>query len=192
MGGRRVPCLGADPIRSPRPLSAFLSVKGSNNLDGSGLAILKSLFVFRDAEARRQRRPPFRVLPDHALTFLAANPTILLEQVPGLGPTGLARFRHALQEAIQDGQAAPLVVRERRPWVARVTSAETERLRGLKDWRVSLGASLSLDPALLWPMVSLERLARSPNSIETEIAAPNIRRWQREHVASSLRACLAS
>ena len=170
----------------------YHSVKGSNNLDGGGLATLKSLFVFREAEARRQRRPPFRVLPDHALTFLAANPTISLEQVPDLGSTGLARFGHALQKAIQDGQAAPPVVRERRPSVARLTSAEAGRLQGLKNWRVSLGASLTLDPALLWPMVSLERLARSPNSIRAEIAAPGIRRWQREHVASSLRACLAS
>jgi ribonuclease D len=166
--------------------NAFLSVKGVNTLDERGLAIMRSLFLFRDEEARRLRRPPFFVLQDETLVFLSASPEVSLSQVPGLGRTGLQRFGQGLSRAISEGIKAPPV---HRPNVnsERPGREQLVRLTQLKAWRSKLGTSLALDPALLWPTVSLERLAKAPDTFETELSSPDIRRWQLKHFAASLR-----
>jgi len=76
------------------------------------------------------------------------------------------------------------------PLRERVTRQEVERrqgtLKGLKAWRIAEGKALGLDPSLLWPMISLERLARAPGTLDEEIGAPEVRQWQRRHVAAKL------
>ena len=52
---------------------AFLSIKGSRDLDGRGLAVLRSLFQFREQEASRLDRPFFKVIPDSALVKLSSR-----------------------------------------------------------------------------------------------------------------------
>ncbi len=172
--------------------TAFLSVKGSKDLDERQLAVLRSLFLFREEEAIRQHRPPFFVLPDAALIFLAVNPLADLKDVPGLGQTGLKRFGFGLLQAVQRGITAPHVTRPRSVRTLRPTEEQVQRLTKLKEWRTSLGSSFAIDPSLLWPLLSLERLSRDPGSLSAELTHESIRRWQRDVVASSLQACLKS
>jgi len=187
-------CARLEEVRytAPNLETAYLSVEGAKNLDGCGLAILQSLFLFREEEARRQRRPPFFVIPDAALISLATSPTAALSEVPGLGQTGLQRFGRGLQQALRDGLAAPPIHRPPTMTAERVSHEQIQRLSRLKAWRASLSATLSLDPALLWPTASLERLAKAPDTLGVELTSANIRRWQRDHVASSLHAYLES
>jgi ribonuclease D len=176
----------------PNLESAYLSVKGTERLDGKALAIFKSLFMFRDEEARRQRRPPFYVMPDSTLLYLAENPGAPLSSVPGLGQIGLQRFGGALQEALKKGTAAPPVQLPPRERFEHPTYEQTQRLGRLKAWRTSEAASLSLDPSLIWPMASLERLSKAPGTLDAELTSSNVRSWQRERLTPSLRACLKS
>ena len=77
-------CARIEEVRytAPKLETAYLSIKGVKDLDERGLAILKSLFLFREEEARRQHRPPFFVLPDATLIFLATSPEVALSEVP--------------------------------------------------------------------------------------------------------------
>ena len=187
-------CARLEEVRYAAPdlETAYLSIKGAWDLDERSLAILRSLFLFREAEARRQNRPPFFVMPETALIFLAASPTAALSEVPGLGQTGLQRFGRGLQQALREGLAAP-PIRRLPPMPDEGMSREQfQRLGRLKAWRVSLGATLSLDPPLLWPTASLERLAKAPDMLESELASADIRRWQRDRFASALSAYLKS
>ena len=82
---------------------AFLSIKGSRDLDGRGLANLHSLCKFREREARRFDRPLFKVIPDSALIQLASEPEINLSKVRGLSrrysrKPGSRRLRAAINE----------------------------------------------------------------------------------------------
>ncbi|MGB2814718.1 MAG: HRDC domain-containing protein [Dehalococcoidales bacterium] len=185
-------CAGIEEVRytTPNLETAYLSVKGAKGLDGRGLAVLQSLFLFREEEARRQHRPPFFVLPDATLVFLAASPEAALSEVPGLGQTGVKRFGQGLQQAIRNGITAPPVHRPRPIKAVRASEEQVQRLNRLKEWRISLGSSLSLDPSLLWPLTSLERLAKAPDTLSVEFTSDNIRHWQRDVIASSLQACL--
>ena len=187
-------CSRIEEVRYTAPSieTAYLSVKGVKDLDGRQLAVLRSLFLFREEEAIRQHRPPFFVLPDAALIFLATNPQSDLSEVPGLGQTGLKRFGQSLQQALQSGTTAQLIQRPPSTKYARASEEQVQRLSKLKEWRISLGSRLSLDPSLLWPLASLERLARAPDTLTAELTSDSIRRWQRDIVAPALRSCLES
>ena len=178
----------------PDPEAAFLSVKGAHALDGRALAVLKALCAFRESEARRLNRPPGYVLSAQALVFLAANPGADLAKVPGLGPKLARRYGRAIRAALAEGKAAPPEERPRpqAPFPPRMTKEESAMLSRLKKWRAGLGADLRLDPSLLWPMRSLERLARAPRALDAELQAPEIRAWQRAQFAASLRKELAA
>ena len=187
-------CTRIEEVRYTPPdlETAYLSVKGAKDLDGRGLAILQSLFLFREEEARRQHRPPFFVLPNTTLIFLATNPEAALSDVPGLGQTGLKRFESGLRQALRNGMGAPPINRPHLIKVKRASKEQLQRLNHLKDWRKRLSSRLSLDPSLLWPLTSLERLARAPDTLSAKLISDDIRNWQRDVVASSLQACLGS
>ena len=171
---------------APDPERAFLSVKGAESLDPRGLAVLYSLYLFRDEEARRQHRPPFFIMPDIALVSLAASPT-----TDGMGP-GLQRYRRGLQQALHDGlTAAPIQIPPPPPYEPS-TAEQIKRLSHLKVWRAELAANLNLDPSLIWLTPSLQRLAREPESFDSEIHSAGIRRYQREQFAASLKNFLAA
>ncbi|MFC1949053.1 ribonuclease D [Chloroflexota bacterium] len=187
-------CARIEEVRytAPNLETAYLSVKGAKDLDGRGLAVLKSLFLFREEEARRQHRPPFFVLSDATLIFLATSPGVDLSEVPGLGQTGLKRFGQGLRQALYNGITAPPISRPHTIKAVRATREQARRLSRLKEWRTSLASSLSLDPSLLWPLTSLEQLAKAPDTLSAELASDNVRHWQRDVVVSSLHAYLKS
>ena len=185
-------CAKIEEVRytTPNLETAYLSVKGANDLYGQELAVLRSLFLFREEEARRQHRPPFFVLPDASLVFLAINPEAAFSEVPGLGQTQLKWFGQGLQQALYKGITAPPIHRPRLIKAARASEEQAQRLSRLKEWRSSLGTSLSLAPSLIWPLTSLERLAKAPENLIVELESDEIRHWQRNVVVSSLQACL--
>ena len=176
------------------PEVAFLFMKGSRDLDRRRLAVLRELVVFRDEEGRRRGLPPFRVLSNETLLHLAQDPRGGLGQVPGLTMIAQRRLGAGLEEALRRGASSLPVERSRSLFTPdmRPTKGQIERLKALKAWRAEHGERLDLDPALLWPMPSLERLAREPDAWGDEIASSTaIRRWQREELGESLRERLA-
>ena len=177
--------------------SAFLSVRDSRTLDGRGLALLRSLVQFREREARRLDRPPFKVTPDSALVLLASDPYVDLSGVKGLGRFGRPPADKRLKAAIIEGLRSRPATRPKRTWAGEpLGPAERKRvetrLRSLKDWRGRLGRRLQLNPGLLWPAVSLERLALRPYSLDSELTSPEVRNWQRREFGKELKSVLAT
>ena len=178
----------------PDPEMSVFNVKGWRNLDDKGLAILKSLVDYREDHAVRLGRPHFRVIPDMALVALAEKPDAKLRNVRGLGNFARGGLADGIRSAIAEGKSAKPPRRPAQPRPPRIPRGEREgisrRLSKLKQWRISHGKRLSLDPALLWPMKSLQRIARSPNDLETELRAPEVRQWQHKEFGKSLRTAL--
>ena len=186
-------CARLDEIRyvAPDPETAFLSLKGSRRLAGQEKAILKRLFMLREAEARRRNQPPYYVLPHETLTYLASNPAADLAQLPSLRGQVDSRFGTLLRAALQKGLADPPISSPVRYRMEPPTPVEIDRLQMLKRWRANLGRQLSIDPALVWPMASLERLGKAPRTLGAELQSPEVRQWQCEQFATSLGASLA-
>lgn len=167
--------------------NAFRSIKGAESLDGGGLAVLRSLFLFREQEALRRHRPPFFVMPDEILVALSTSRTADLGGFCNAEPP---RFRADLQQALRDGLAAQPIQSIPRMRFEPMNSEQTRRFTSLKTWRTSLAAKLALDPSIIWPMVSLQRLAKEPDTLDTEAISDNVRRWQNEQFTSSLQTYL--
>ncbi|MCH8346588.1 MAG: HRDC domain-containing protein [Chloroflexi bacterium] len=98
-----------------------------------------------------------------------------------------------LRQALQSGVTDPPVERRRANGAEQVqrprkppSPADRERLQRLKHWRAQHATRLSIEPGLLWPMASLERLAREPRTLDDELESPRLRRWQSEQFAESL------
>ncbi len=176
----------------------FLSVKGSRDLDGRGLAVLRSLHSFRENEALMLDRPPFKVLSDSVIAALAADPQADIPKVKGIGRYGRGPGVAKVRRAIREGLGAPPVRRPRqpRPDGERLSPKERararDRLRLLKGWRSDEAAKLRLEPPLIWPAVSLGRLAARPDSLPSELECEDVRRWQRREFGESLRVFAAA
>ncbi len=185
-------CSRLEEVRyvAPDPETAFLSLKGSHRLDGKQRAVLKRLFLLREAEARRRNRPPYYVLPHETLVHLACNPTADLTQIPSLRRQVDTPFGRLLRTALRKGVADPPVPRPTRYRTQPATPIDTELLKRLKRWRIDQGVSLSIDASLVWPVASLERLAKARHTLGVELKSPEVRRWQQEQFADSLSAAL--
>ena len=176
--------------------TAFLNVKGSRDLDGIGLAILKRIFDFREDEAIGKDRPPFKIVGDSVLVSIAAEPDSDYSRIKGIGwwerPSTLKRLKSLVQEARSDGPVKRPSTGQARG--LRLSHKEREqannRLKGLKEWRKMIGEKLEIDPSLLWPTSSLSRLSRFPNKLSDERLEPEVRNWQFDEFGENLSECL--
>ena len=136
-------------------------------------------------------------MPDSALIELASEPAADLSKVKGLGRFGRPPANKGLRDVIDEGLKSAPVTRPKRARTGEALSpAERKkaeaRLKILKTWRKEQGLKLLLDPALLWPAVSLERLARRPDSLDSELVSAEVRSWQQREFEASLSGVLAS
>jgi ribonuclease D len=51
----------------------FIQIRGARTLDSSGKRILKALYLYREHEARRRDRAPFRIMTNETLIMLASH-----------------------------------------------------------------------------------------------------------------------
>jgi len=65
----------------PNPGPLYRKVKGASRLDPRGLAVLEALLEFREAEAQRVDRPPFKVIGNEPLLELAMKKPLRLEEL---------------------------------------------------------------------------------------------------------------
>ncbi len=85
------------------PEKAFLSVKGVKRMTPRQKAVFREIYLFRDSEAKRLDRPPFKVFPNTAIMELAKNPNKNLFSIKGLPARQANAFRHGISKAIQRG-----------------------------------------------------------------------------------------
>ncbi len=182
----------------PDPGHGLFSMKEARGLGGRGLAVMKALLAFRDDTARRSDRPPAFVVPNSLLGELAADPGLDPRDAPSATPGLARRYGDGLRRAVSQGRADPEVERpvSPRPEGPRPSRLEMnairDRLKRLKDWRSAQAKAYVLDPALVWPARSLERLARDLRAMDDEFAAPEVRHWQRAEFGELLAAAAAA
>ena len=179
------------------PELSFRSIKGSHELDGRGLAVLRSLFQFREREAERLDLPRFKVIPNNVILNLASDPRTRLWTVKGLGKYARRPASRGLRTAIEKGmKSQPFTPEKKVPGEETMDPEDREisrvRLRSLKAWRRELAAELQVNPGVVWPAVSLGRLARNPSQLQAELVSPEVRNWQVREFADKLAGHLES
>jgi len=165
-------------FKSTNPEIDFFAVKGSGKVDRSKISVLRSLSKLRIKHAVFHDKPLYRIFSDKTLIELSnADPSVALN-CEGLGAFAFAPLKNELLNAIHRGLQSPsfYVPSKNRPPI--MQPAQKKRLDLLKSWRINTGAKLNIDPSLVWPTSSLERMAMNVNLIKNEINSSEVRRWQ--------------
>ena len=149
-------------------------ITGSAALQGRELAVLRALWHWRDAEARKADRPSFQILRNEELIELAKSAGEGELQLPnGVHSTRRKRLTTLLQEALLLPEAEwPQRVRSVRD---RPTADQEHRMEQLKNRRDRVAEDLQLDPGVIAPRQALERISREPETVGSVLM-----RWQQQ------------
>jgi ribonuclease D len=176
----------------------YVRVKGARDLDGRGLAVLRELYVAREAWARERGRPPFKVLGNEPLVRLAAKRPRAregLQNIPGCSPRVVQRYGDGILAAIARGDGVPEAELPRYPRARkpRVPPAVQRRIEALTRWRAAAAERLGLDPGLLLPRRLVERLAEEARGDgESLRGIEGLRRWRIEVFGREILAAVAA
>jgi len=141
-------------------------VKGSKALSGAALTILKELWIWREAEARRRDRPSFKIMNSEILIDLArwssANPGMDAALMPKAPRHVRNEHRDTLNRILEEAKSKPQAQFTRKPFLSKSrswTEASTQRLGAMKADREKLALELKIHPSLLAANAVLETLA---------------------------------
>lgn len=164
----------AAAVIKERDPETFWRVTGSSELSDRGNAILRALWHWRDQEAQQVDRPAFHILHNEQLVDAAHR----LDkgqnvQISHLRGSRLRRFEDAIAAALAlPATDWPRLIRKSRP---RPSPDQDARFRELRQKRDAVATKLQLDPSLIAPKATLERLASDGAE-----AVGALMPWQRE------------
>jgi ribonuclease D len=142
---------------------------GRKDLSLRELTILAHLCKWRDHEAEKLNRPPYKVIMDDVLVILSKNPP---EKRVDLSAAGLSEkqinlWGDSVLAAIHRGTTAPLVARKQ---VEVKNDAFLRRMEKLKTWRKKVGLELGVESDIILPKPYLSLLAENPPKSEDDLA----------------------
>jgi ribonuclease D len=153
----------------------FWSMKAVRDVPGDRLNVLEALWQWREAEARHQNRPPFKVAGDTVLIELARRLPVdisALHQIPDLSSNQIERYGAVLLRTVQEGQRQPQPhppEYEARPEYM-LDKAAMARFDALRKWRSETARERDVQPDIVLPNSTLLTIAlRNPTSA-TELA----------------------
>jgi ribonuclease D len=189
--------LAALPVPDrPSDEDGYRRIRGASRLPPRGLAVLRALYLQREAWARAEHRPPFKVLSPETLVALAERQSAdqaALTAVPGLSPRLVERYGEGLLAAVGRGLTERMPEPPRGPRPARpvVTAASRQRAEALRKWRAEAAEGSGLDPGVLLPQRLIDALALDPpTDLDGLQAVPGLRRWRVEAFGRPILAAL--
>jgi ribonuclease D len=189
--------LAALPVpERPADDDGYRRIRGASRLPPRGLAVLRVLHMQREAWARAEHRPPFKVLSPETLVALAERlprEVAALAGIPGLSPRLVERYGEGLVDAVGRGLGDPLPEPARGHRSARpvATAASRQRSEALRKWRTEASEGSGLDPGVLLPQRLIDALSLDPPiDLEGLRGIPGLRRWRVEAFGRAILAAL--
>jgi len=184
-------------FEEPEPIElSAVTAKGTYDLSPMELAVFREVYLFRECEAERLDRPPFKVMSNEAILALARDPGRRPEELPGASRHWLAEAAGGLKDAARRGAKAPPVThpsktkRSPNPWYGEAR----ERWQRMHAARLGAAKALGIGAAVLWPTKSLEAIALDPACAAAELSGESgfgVRKWQRQVFGPAVEAALA-
>jgi ribonuclease D len=179
-----------EPARRRKDKDAYQKVKGARRLTPRGLAILREVFAWREAQAEATDIPAFKIAGNETLLALAAAAPRTRDDLAPLRLNGrLVDQATALLGAVERGLALaepdlPRVPREPRPVIPDDVRRRTDALRA---WRAQRAEAEKLDPSVVLPQRLIDRLAETaPRDVQGLARVEGLRRWRIEAFGAAL------
>ncbi len=163
---------------------AYWNIPGARDLNAADLGILRELFRWRDAQARREDRPPFKVLSDATLLRVSesrATSARELARTAGVSDFVLQRYSPALLRAIEQGRAQPQSAwpRPQSRGEAPLDNSARNRLGKLKEWRKTRAVKRGVAPDVIVSNDVLFAAARAnPRTLEALTQVTHLGPWK--------------
>ncbi|MBU0491006.1 MAG: HRDC domain-containing protein [Chloroflexi bacterium] len=168
----------------------FWRIKGAHDLSPHEAAVLRELYLYRDAQARQRNRPPFKIFSDAAMLRISQTQpsarTDLL-RIKGMSQYVVQRYGRGVLQAVKQGlrvapQRPPRQTNDHRP-----DDATLARLAALKAWRKNLGKQRGVDPDVVLSNAVLMALARRNPQTEAELSdVPDLGDWKRQEYGAEI------
>lgn len=151
-------------------------LKGSSKLRPRGLAVLESIWKWREQEAINSNRPPYYILPHELLIKSAIHAEEHPDRVPRFAKSLTARRRSSLKEAYDEGLRVPesRCPQPKKRSGRRATDSDMARFDKLKAVRDAKSAELKIDPTLVASKATLLSLAQNQGE-----AMKLLMKWQK-------------
>lgn len=176
----------------------FWRLTGARDLDDVGRGVLRQLYLFRDDRARRENRPPFRVLTNRTLLVLSeSRPRDLssLQHIKGISKRLARRYGSSLLSAIRRGMKRPLSWEQRprgnhrssKEANGRHTQACRTRFEALRAWRNEAAKAKGVEPDVILTNRTLWAVAcRNPRCHGDLKDVGLLARWQVDEFGADL------
>jgi ribonuclease D len=172
----------------------FWRIKGTRDLDDSGLAVLRALYIYREQRAQSLDRPPFKVLGDRVLLDMSRQcPRSLSElaHIRGLPRHLPPRERRRLLSIIGQGLRDDPPQKPDRASGDRPDEATFDRYEALRTWRKKRAQARGVEPDVVLSNRTLHILARrNPTSPEALAASGSLSDWERQEYGREIVALL--
>jgi ribonuclease D len=163
----------------------FLRFKGSGNLDSRSLAVLEALLRFRDELARKQDRPPFKILGNIPIMEMAQKKPVSVRELKSFGRLSARQIESlgsSLLQRISQALSLPEEVLPSYPYKPRSAydPKVASRIRALREWRVQKSNGLNIDSALTLTNAQIRSLADTPPQKPIDLQRiGGLRNWQK-------------
>jgi ribonuclease D len=143
----------------------YATLEGARDLDPVSLGVLRELYAMREELARKQDRPPFKIMSNLSLVRVArTQPRTLAElaALPGIGEWFIRRHGRDALRAVERGQVRP---QTRLPKPPRgepplPDNASRERYAKLKEWRKTRAETRGVESDVIVSNDALIQVAR--------------------------------
>ncbi len=162
----------------------YWTIAGARDLDKVGLGILREMYRFRDAQARKEDRPPFKILSDSVMMHVAVTHPGTprdLERRGGVSGYAAQRYGRVILEAVARGRAAPQTAlpHPHARGQAPLDNAARTRLGQLKEWRKQRAAGRGVESDVIVSNDVLFAAARKhPRTLEALVAVSGLGPWK--------------
>jgi ribonuclease D len=172
-------------------IPAWQRVKGTQKFSEQQLAILQELCNWRETQARRMNRPPFKVIDNKRLITITQSLPLNQEDLGMLGLTErqIKMFGREILQAVKLGKRTPVIHRQR---PSRPNQAFLDRLNILSEWRKKTGLRIGVESDLILPKNWMQSIAeKNPMDLADLARLMPLSPWRLDHFGHEILDALA-
>jgi ribonuclease D len=174
------------------PERTFWNMKTTRNVDRKDTGVLEALWEWREREAQRQNRPPFKIVTDQVLTTVATGRPRSqkeLQRIRGLSSSQVKRYGQQMLAVVKKAAKRPLpdLPPQRSRPEATLEQNVLDRYEELRQWRTRTARRRGVDPDIIFNNETLMSIAKlAPDSTDTLQEISQIGPWKAKTYGSQV------